>query len=125
MKFIVRRIVLGVGAALVLGGWGLTQFASEQHQAASGSKPAAWWGEIALDRSGTPAVTDDESRHAGLQQKLDWATTGGVPAKTLFLLGVVAMGLGGGLVGWTLPRPLGSEYDDEELPGGPGAMRIS
>ena len=117
MKFIIRRLVLGVGAALVVGGWGLTRFASEQRQAA-GSTASAWWGE-------TPVAPETADAPGALAKKVEWA--GGLPAMSIFLWGVMSMGLGAGLMGWTIPRPQASEYGDEEdiIAPDQSAMRIS
>lgn len=64
MKYIVRRFVLGVGSALVVGGWGATRFASEQRAAAE-SATTAWWGEELLKRLSVQPSSLATARKAG------------------------------------------------------------
>ena len=77
MKLITRRIILGVGAALLVGGWASTQYA--QHRA----KPY-------------PVSADLEI----LQGAMDAMKK----SNTTFRSGVLAMALGAGLIGFGVLR---------------------
>ncbi len=117
MRFIARRFVLGLGAALIAGGWGMTRFAAEQRQA-GGSSPASWWGAPASPRS------DAESK--GLAGKIEWAAEGGLPSMWIFIWGVVCMAAGAGLLGGTIPRLRSDDYldGDADEPGRPQHLRL-
>lgn len=77
----IRRLMLGLGAALLVGGWGTTRYADEQQQTVSvstrGQKSNLW----------------SEGR-GGL-----------VASKTIYAGGVLSMALGAGLIGFAIPRP--------------------
>lgn len=77
----IRRIVLGLGAALLVGGWGTTRYADEQQQIVS-----------VQSRSG----------------KVDlWSEGRGglVASQSIYAAGVLVMALGAGLIGFAIPRP--------------------
>ena len=80
----IRRIVLGVGAALLVGGWGTTRYADEQQQTISityDGRMLMWKGE-------------------------EW---GLLASKTIYAAGVLSMALGAGLIGFAIPRPHAQE----------------
>ncbi len=87
LSFFVRRFVLGLAALLLVGGWGATRYADAQLQAASGKKEtvAAWTGEKIKASA--------------------WVTRNDViPGKTLYVAGVIGMGVGAALVVIAFPR---------------------
>ena len=69
-----RRTMFGLGAALLVGGWGTTRYADEQQQAV---------------RSG------DSRRYVAWIRGL----SGDIPTKTIYMTGVLSMALGAGLIG--------------------------
>ncbi len=123
MRFIVRRFVLGVGSALIAGGWGMTQYADEQRQA-GGSTPASWWGPETTARAPAGSAANGDPKR--LTDKIEWAAEGGVPSMWIFLWGVMAMAAGAGMLGWTIPRLRGDEWldGDAEEPARPQHMRL-
>ena len=74
-----RRLMLGIGAALLVGGWGTTRYADEQQQQAGESlKYGHWfWG----------------------------GPFNGIPGRVFYGGGVICMALGAGLIGFGVLRP--------------------
>lgn len=73
-----RRIVLGLGAALLVGGWGVTQWANKQVQATpTNFRLRTWIGE-------SENITES--------------------TRTIFAEGIVGMGIGAGLLAFSLPK---------------------
>ncbi|MHC4766098.1 MAG: hypothetical protein ACYTF2_13430 [Planctomycetota bacterium] len=87
-RFILRRALLGLGAVLLIAGWGCTRYADSQQQAvASGkSEPLGVW-------QGERVKT---STWVGQQEF--------VPGKTLYRAGILCMGLGAAVVVMAFPR---------------------
>jgi hypothetical protein len=87
-RFMLRRFALGVGALLLVGGWGCTRYADTQQAAVASGKPepiGVWEGE----RMKASAWVGKE---------------GFVPGKTLYRAGILCMGLGVAVVVFALPR---------------------
>jgi hypothetical protein len=87
-RFIMRRLFLGVGAALLIGGWGCTRYADSQLTAVASGKTepiGAWEGE----RIKPSTWVSDEKF---------------IPGKTLYRFGILGMGLGAVLVILVFPR---------------------
>jgi hypothetical protein len=86
MKLITRRIILGIGAALLVGGWGLTRYAHEQQE----------------------SVVDDA-------RDIIWVGGDNIfirGSRTYFGAGVASMAIGAGLIGFGVPK--GSDQGREE-----------
>ncbi len=81
MKLVTRRWILGVGAALLVGGWGMTRYAHERLM--------TFPSDI-----GEPFVI-----HLPLSRQLNWDDSGGI-----FAGGVVMMAVGAGLIGFAFLR---------------------
>lgn len=81
MTIIRRRLMLGIGAALLVGGWGATRFAHEQQQSfsADGWRQHVW-------------TTKTHIRLVG-------------PSQVIYGAGVISMALGAGLIGFAVLRP--------------------
>jgi hypothetical protein len=86
--FYFRRLVLALAAMMIAGGWGLTHYADAQLQtAASGSTEVvtAWTGERTKTRS--------------------WVEEDGfLPGRTMYWAGMIAMGVGAGILVTAFPR---------------------
>ncbi len=119
-----RRVVLGLGAGLLLGGFGMTRLAHTQQAAAD--EPSRWWHDGLVlnprsaasapsmwerraapsDGAGTAAgsftVAADPSAAPAKSTRLLW------PSKHLSLGGLAAMVAGAGLLGLALPRGSGA-----------------
>ena len=80
MKLVTRRWILGVGAALLVGGWGMTRYAHERLM----TYPTS----IAVGRG------FDQPRQRA------WDDSGGI-----FAGGVVMMAVGAGTIAFAIPRP--------------------
>ena len=78
MKLVTRQWILGVGTALLVGGWGVTGCAKEQQKSALTDMGFVLWG-------GT-VVTSARS-------------------KTIYACGVLSMAVGAGLIGFAIYRP--------------------
>ncbi len=78
-----RRLMLAIGAALLVGGWGTTRYADEQQQAAI----TGYRWEIRLWISG-------RSRSEQL-----------IPSRVIYGAGVIGMAIGAGLIGFAVLRP--------------------
>ena len=80
MTMTLRRLMLGIGAALLVGGWGTTQFAHELLQTYEGSaRQIAWRVKV----------------YEG------W----GGPGRVIYGVGVISMAVGAGLIGFAVLRP--------------------
>jgi hypothetical protein len=87
-RFLMRRLLLGVGAVLLIGGWGCTRYADSQLAAAASGKAepiGAWEGE----RIKASTWVKDEKF---------------IPGKTLYRFGILGMGLGAAIVIVGFPR---------------------
>ncbi len=76
---IIRRLTVGIGAALLVGGWGATRYADQQVQAGTG----LIWLE-------------------GYQESYGTYTP---PGHLVCAAGVVSMAVGAGLIGFAVLRP--------------------
>lgn len=92
MKPLSRRLILGLGAALLVGGWGTTRYADEQQQ----SIPTA---EAHL-RGSAERIKLWSEGYGGEVGEVDLP-----PSKTIYAAGVVSMAIGAGLIGFAIPRP--------------------
>ena len=88
MKSFIRRLLLTVGAVLLIGGWGMTRYAHEQRQ----------------------------SESEGLDSYFMWfynppgkAGSSHVASKTIFGGGVVAIAAGAGMISFAMWRVLSRE----------------
>jgi hypothetical protein len=87
-RFILRRVVLGLGALLLVGGWGCTRYADSQLEAVASGKSepiGVWEGEKVK-----------ASAWVGRQEF--------VPGKTLYRTGILCMGIGAVVVVTAFPR---------------------
>ncbi|MHC4416727.1 MAG: hypothetical protein ACYS0G_15770 [Planctomycetota bacterium] len=87
-RFILRRVLLGIGAALVVSGWGLTRYADGRFEAVASGKAepiGVWDGE----RVKASAWVDRQDF---------------VPGKTLYQTGILFMGIGAAVVVVAFPR---------------------
>ena len=80
-----RRIVLGLGAALLVGGWGTTRYADEQQQ----TEPGIRNGKLALWVSGEAF---------GRETRV-------IPSRVIYGTGIIGMAIGAGLIGFGILRP--------------------
>ncbi len=71
-----QRTLIGVGAALLVGGWGTTQYAHEERQSVAASADA--------------------------ERVVNWKTLAGI--SSIYTTGVVFMALGAGLMGFGATR---------------------
>ena len=87
MKTNTRRILLGIiGAALVVGGWGLTRYADEQQQVVS------------------PGETTNDARIKVWADGWYWVRDSLLASRLIFGGGVLSMAIGAGLIGFALLR---------------------
>ena len=88
LGFLTRRLALGLGAALLIGGWGVIQYAHAQQQVlASGEAESVWW------------WLGERTRVSS------WLGEGKfISGKTLFFLGAMGMGVGSGMLVVAFPR---------------------
>ncbi|MHC4219606.1 MAG: hypothetical protein ACYSU7_14280 [Planctomycetota bacterium] len=87
-KFILRRVLLAVGAVLLVGGWGLTHYADAQLEAVASGKAepiAVWDGERVK-----------ASAWVGKNEFL--------PSRNLYQTGILLMGIGAAVVIVSFPR---------------------
>ena len=77
MTMKLRRLTLGIGAALLVGGWGVTRYADEQQEGPR-SKYRLWF-----------------SGYDG----------GHIPSRVIYGTGVLGMAIGAGLIGFAVLRP--------------------
>lgn len=87
-RFLFRRVLLGMGAVLIIGGWGCTRYADSQLTAAASGRSesiGAWEGE----RVKASTWVKDESF---------------IPGKTLYRFGILGMGIGAAVVVFGFPR---------------------
>ncbi len=88
MRFYLRRFVLGLGAVLIVLGWGATGYADARQEAVDGGKSEAltlWVGESTRAKS---YVQGDSI----------------VPTKTLYTGGLIGMAVGAALLVGAFPR---------------------
>lgn len=78
MKLVTRQWILGVGTALLVGGWGVTGCAKEQQQSAPTDAGLVVW-------VGSPITS--------------------VGSQTIYACGVLSMAVGAGLLGFAIYRP--------------------
>ncbi len=78
MKLVTRRWILGVGTALLVGGWGMTRYAHERLMT-------------------YPSDIGQRDRHS---RQWAWDDSSGI-----FAGGVVMMTLGAGTIAFAIPRP--------------------
>ena len=87
-RFIVRRALLGIGAALLVGGWGCTRYADSRQEAVASGKAepiGVWQGE--------------RVKASALVGKPNF-----VPGRTLYRTGILCMGIGVAVVVMAFPR---------------------
>ncbi len=87
MWLVLRRLLLGLGAVLLVGGWGLLRYADARQQAVAngGSDQLTLW--------------------TGEKQKVgSWLAAEELPGETLYRSGMIAMGAGAALVVFAFPR---------------------
>lgn len=83
-----RRVLLCLGVACVLGGWGTIQYGDAQQQALfAGDSESAWWWLGERTKTGAWLAREEF-----------------VSGKTIFFAGALGMGLGAALVVLTFPR---------------------
>ncbi len=88
MKVFLRRLLLGLGVAGILGGWGTIQYGDAQLEALfAGNGDAAWWWLGERTKTSQWLGNDDF-----------------VSGKTLFFAGALGMGLGAAVVVLAFPR---------------------
>ena len=105
-----RRILLGIGAALLVGGWGTTRYADEQQQAfpSGRNRMLAWKGRPREAPAGQPLTDEDFSSKWQKAQAeradpkpTDWA----IPAtRTIYASGVALMAIGAGVLAFAVPK---------------------
>ncbi len=81
-----RRLMLGIGAALLVGGWGTTQLASRHDQRTGGSGQRLRMGQRPAQPPHYVVVWDERQR-------------------PLYIWGIVSMAVGAGLIGFAVLRP--------------------
>ncbi len=87
-KNVMRRLLLGVGLAMLIAGWGCTRYADAEMQAvASGNDAVTVW------------AGEKTKVSSFVNQKKD-----GLGAKQLYQIGFLAMGVGAILLVVTFPR---------------------
>ena len=84
----IRRWMLGIGAALLIGGWGMTRYADAR--------------QLAMDNQRQPALRLWTGRY---RSPSSWLPNTNVASRTIFGSGVVAMAVGAGLIGFAIQRP--------------------
>jgi hypothetical protein len=87
-RFILRRALLGIGAALLVLGWGCTRYADSRQEAVASGKSeliGVWQGE----RVKASSLVGDE---------------GVIPGRTLYRVGILCMGIGVAVVVMAFPR---------------------
>ena len=84
-----RRWMLGIGAALLIGGWGMTRYAHERLMT-------------------YPTSVGERGRLSTYSRQRNWDDSGGI-----FAGGVVMMAVGAGLLGFAIP-PLRSRSDERK-----------
>ena len=87
-RFILRRVLLGTGAVLLLSGWGLTRYADAQQRAVAPGKAepiAIWDGERVKP-----------STWVGKNEFF--------PSRNLYQVGIIFMGIGVGVTVVAFPR---------------------
>jgi hypothetical protein len=104
MTWGLRRLAFTLGAVLLIGGWGLTGFI-DAHQHAAGADAGLWWRNgmqetTATLRPSVPAWTEGVPLASAGLAITDQITP---PSSWLYLLGVVSMTAGGGLMALTVP----------------------
>ncbi len=104
MTWGLRRIAFTLGAVLLIGGWGMTGFINA-HQHAAGADAGLWWREgvqetMATLRPSLPAWTEGVPLASAGLAITDQVTP---PTAWLYLLGVMAMTAGAGLMALTVP----------------------
>lgn len=72
----VRRIVLGIGAALLIGGWGMTRYAHDRQQTMGSLGVSVWIGSL------------EDPNYAPMA------------GQTIYVVGVLGMALGAGVIGF-------------------------
>ena len=82
-----RRLLLGLGAALAVGGWGLTQYAEEQQQ----SMP------VPAERT---RMWVEGGKHIWPDQLAEFSGS----SREIYGAGIISMAIGAGLVGIAGPR---------------------
>ena len=95
-----RRVIFGVGAALLVGGWGLTLYAHEQQQSipvVRTDRIDAW-----ISDRGKPWEKYQVPADRVNAWKYGWY--GLLASKTIYAWGVVGMALGAGLIGFSVLR---------------------
>lgn len=106
-----RRLAFTAGAVLLAGGWGLTGYVDANQQAA-GVDAAARWNEGVRATTATmrPSAPDGVEADELSAPATAFEITRQVrpPSSVLYLLGVVAMMAGAGLMALTRPWPGGS-----------------
>ncbi len=91
----IRRIGLGLGAALLVGGWGMMRYADEQQQTASvGKSRFTLWRD-------------------GIGESLS-------PSRHIYTAGVVLIALGAGTIGLSAPGPWRRDTSTPPPPPSPG-----
>ncbi len=104
MTWGLRRIAFTLGAVLLIGGWGMTGFINA-HQHAAGADAGLWWREGVQETKATlrpslPAWTEGVPLASAGLAITDQVTP---PTAWLYLLGVMAMTAGAGLMALTVP----------------------
>jgi len=104
MTWGLRRIAFTLGAVLLVGGWGMTGFI-DAHQHAAGADAGLWWRSgmqetTATIRPSVPAWAEGVPLASAGLAITDQVTP---PSSWLYLLGVMAMMAGAGLMALTIP----------------------
>jgi hypothetical protein len=87
-RFILRRALLGMGAVLLIGGWGCTRYADSQLEA------------VASGKAESVAIWDGERVKASTWVgKQDF-----IPGKNLYQTGILCMGIGAAVLVVGFPR---------------------
>ena len=88
-KSAIRRLLLGIGAALLIGGWGTTRYAHEQVS-------------LRQSQETVSEILRSTGWHKGTKRSDSETRT--IPTKHIYAAGVIGMALGAGLIGFALPR---------------------
>ena len=93
MKVVTRRWILGIGGALLIGGWGITRYAHERADVLPERVGISlWFGEW------PKYVTRDYEENV-------WGPWPyGLATRSIYIAGALSMTLGAGLVGFAIPR---------------------
>ena len=87
-KYVMRRLLLGIGLALLIAGWGCTHYAdAEMHAVTAGNDAVTVWAGEKTKVSSWVSKKED-----------------GLGAKQLYQIGFLAMGIGTVLLVVTFPR---------------------